>query len=114
MISKVVREFGCKRYYKRIPLKVHIISLLYEVFSYCNGLRELCESMLACEGGLNHLGFDKAPPRSTLSDVNSKRTYRCFEMLYLELLKKYHSFISDSRLKGLSIRNLKIMHSDPI
>lgn len=114
LISKVAREFGCNRYYKRIPLRVHVISLLYGVFSYCNGLRELCEGMLACEGRLNHLGLDKAPPRSTLSDVNSKRTYRCFEMLYFELLKKYHSFISDSRLKGLSIRNLKIIDSTTI
>ncbi|MBK6642782.1 MAG: DUF4372 domain-containing protein [Bacteroidetes bacterium] len=31
-------------------MRVHLISLLYGVFSYCNGLRELCEGMLACEG----------------------------------------------------------------
>ncbi|MBK9424086.1 MAG: hypothetical protein IPN54_08155 [Bacteroidetes bacterium] len=27
-------------------MRVHLISLLYGVFSYCNGLRELCEGML--------------------------------------------------------------------
>ena len=114
MINKITRETKCNRYYKRIPFRIHLVSLLYGVFSYCNGLRELCEGMLACEGKLSHLGLDKAPPRSTLSDVNSKRTYRCFESLYFDLLKKYHSFISDSRLKGLSIRNLKIIDSTTI
>jgi len=70
--------------------------------------------MLACEGKLTHLGFDKAPARSTLSDANNKRSYQVFETIYYGLLKQYHSFISDSRLKGLSIRNLKIIDSTTI
>jgi len=63
---------------------------------------------------LTHLGLDKAPARSTISDANKKRSYQVFETIYNELLKKYHSFISDSRLKGLSIRNLKIIDSTTI
>ncbi len=108
------RKHKANRYYKRLPLRVHLVSLLYGVFSYCNGLRELCEGMLACEGKLLHLGFDKAPARSTLSDANTQRSYLVFETIYFDLLKRYHSFISDSRLKGLSIRNLKIIDSTTI
>jgi hypothetical protein len=70
--------------------------------------------MLGCEGKLAHLGLDKAPPRSTLSDANNRRSYLVFETIYFKLLKQYHSFISDSRLKGLSIRNLKIIDSTTI
>jgi len=108
------RKHNSNRYYKRLPVRVHLVSLLYGVFTYCNGLRELCEGMLACEGKLTHLGFDKAPARSTLSDANNKRSYQVFETIYYGLLKQYHSFISDSRLKGLSIRNLKIIDSTTI
>lgn len=114
LISKANRKYNSNRYYKRIPLRVHLVSLLYGVFSYCNGLRELCEGLLACEGKLVHLGFEKAPARSTLSDANTNRSYLVFEMIYGELVKQYHSFISDSRLKGLSIRNLKIIDSTTI
>lgn len=114
IVSKAVKKHNSNRYYKRIPVRVHLISLLYGVFSYCNGLRELCEGMLACEGKLTHLGLDKAPPRSTLSDANNKRSYRVFETIYFEMVERYHSFISDSRLKGLSIRNLKIIDSTTI
>lgn len=114
IINAANRKHKANRYYKRIPLRVHLVSLLYGVLSYCNGLRELCEGMLACEGKLLHLGFDKAPARSTLSDANTNRSYLVFETIYFELLKKYHSFISDSRLKGLSIRNLKIIDSTTI
>lgn len=114
IINSANRKHNANRYYKRLPLRVHLVSLLYGVFSYCNGLRELCEGMLACEGKLQHLGFDRAPARSTLSDANTRRSYLVFETIYFELLKKYHSFISDSRLKGLSIRNLKIIDSTTI
>ena len=50
IINTANRKHTANRYYKRIPLRVHWVSLLYGVFSYCNGLRELCEGMLACEG----------------------------------------------------------------
>ena len=114
LIQKANRKHQANRYYKRLPVRVHLVSLLYGVFSYCNGLRELCEGMLACEGKLLHLGLDKAPARSTLSDANNNRSYQVFETIYEGLLKQYHSFISDSRLKGLSIRNLKIIDSSTI
>ena len=114
LINKANRKHLANRYYKRLPLRIHLVSLLYGVLSYCNGLREMCEGLLACEGRLLHLGFDKAPARSTLSDANSKRSYRVFETIYEELLRQYHSFIPDSRLKGLSIRNLKIIDSSTI
>ncbi len=114
IINGANRKHQSNRYYKKIPLRVHLITLLYGVFSYCNGLREICEGMLACEGKLTHLGLDKAPARSTLSDANNKRSYLVFETIYFELIRKYHGFISDSRLKGLSIRNLKIIDSTTI
>lgn len=114
IINAANRKHKSNRYYKKLSLRIHLVSLLYGVFSYCNGLRELCEGMLACEGKLTHLGLDKAPARSTISDANSKRSYQVFETIYYELLKKYHSFISDSRLRGLSIRNLKIIDSTTI
>ncbi len=114
IINGANRKHKANRYYKRLPLRIHLVSLLYGVFSYCNGLREVCEGMLACEGKLAHLGLDKAPARSTLSDANNRRSYQVFETIYYGLLERYHCFISDSRLKGLSIRNLKIIDSTTI
>jgi hypothetical protein len=60
------------------------------------------------------LGLYRVPARSTFSDANHKCSYRVFETVYQELLKLYHPFISDSRLKGLSIRNLKVIDSTTI
>lgn len=113
-ISEACGKHNSNRYYKKLPLRNHITTLLYGVFSYCNGLREICEGMLACEGKLAHLGMDKAPAKSTLSDANRNRSYLVFESIYFALVRQYHCFISDSRLKGLSIRNLKIIDSTTI
>ncbi len=113
-LSKLAQKRQSDRYYKTLPVKKHMISLLYGVFTYCNGLRELCEGLLGCEGKLAHLGFDKAPARSTLSDANTNRSYLIFEDLYFSLVSKYSSFISDSRLKGLLIKNLRIADSTSI
>ena len=113
-IRLIAYKFKADRYYKAIPLQVHLIALMYGVMSFCNGLREICEGMLACEGKLNHLGLIKAPARSTLSDANNHRHWMVFEAIYYMLLRRYHSFISDSRLKGLSIRNLKVIDSSTI
>ncbi|MEW6470635.1 MAG: IS4 family transposase, partial [Bacteroidota bacterium] len=114
IVNEAVRRFNGNRYYKKIPVRVHLVSLLYGVFTYCNGLREMCEGLLACEGRLAHLGLEKAPARSTLSDANRQRSWRIFEHLYQKLLEQYHSFIPDSRLRGLSIRRLKIIDSTTI
>lgn len=113
-IKALSRKHNSDRYYKRLPVRKHLTCLLYGVFSYCNGLRELCEGLLGCEGKLTHLGLDTAPARSTLSDANRNRSYLIYEELYFRLVGRYHSFISDSRLKGLSIRNLKIIDSTTI
>lgn len=108
LISKVHQS---DRYYKKLPLQTHLTAMLFGVLSCCTGLREICEGMLVCEGKLNHLGLQKAPARSTLSDANNNRHWTAFESIYYMLIKRYHSFLSDSRLKGLRISNLKIIDS---
>jgi hypothetical protein len=110
-VQLISKAHNSDRYYKKLPLQTHLTTLLYGILSCCNGLREICEGMLACEGKLNHLGLLKAPARSTLSDANTKRDWRAFESIYYMLLKRYNGFLSDSRLKGLRIRNLKIIDS---
>ena len=110
-VQLISKAHHSDRYYKKLPLQTHLTSMLYGVLSCCTGLREICEGMLVCEGKLNHLGLQKAPARSTLSDANNKRHWTAFESIYYMLIKRYHNFLSDSRLKGLSIRNLKIIDS---
>ena len=50
VINKANRKHRANRYYKRLPLRIHLVSLLYGVFSYCNGLREVCEGIWLAKG----------------------------------------------------------------
>jgi hypothetical protein len=85
ILGKAIKKHKVNRYYKKIPLRVQLISFLYGVFSHCNGLREIWKGMLAYEGKLTHLGSDKAPARSTLSGANTRRSYLAFETIYFEI-----------------------------
>lgn len=58
---------------------------------------------------MQQLGLNNPPVRSTLSVANRKISYLVFKELFYSLLRHYQSFILDSRLKGLSIRSLKII-----
>lgn len=89
IINGANRKHRANQYCKRLPLRVHLVSLLYGVFSYCYGLRELCEGLLACEDRLSLLGLEKAPARSTISYASYKRSYQVFETIYYGLLKQY-------------------------
>ncbi len=37
-ITKCCRKNQSNRYYKKLPVRVHLLTLLYGVLSYCNGL----------------------------------------------------------------------------
>ena len=85
VVSRSARKHQANRYYKKLPLRVHLVSLLYGVFSYCNGLRELSEGLLACEGKLSHLGMDRVPqgahfltPTANVVIGSLKRSIRSF------------------------------------
>lgn len=45
IIQSANRKHQSNRYYKRLPLRVQVMSLLFGVFTYYNGLRELCEGL---------------------------------------------------------------------
>ena len=114
ILFDIIKQCKANRYYKKFTFQEHLISALFGVLSGCSGLREIIVGIHGFQGKLKNLGLNKPVAKSTLSDANMKRSYLIFEKLYYELLKHYQSFISDSRLKGLSIRNLKIIDSTTI
>jgi hypothetical protein len=67
VINEACKKHKSNRYYKQLPLRVHLVILLYGVFSYCNGLREICEGMLGCEGKLSHLGLHRTAMYSVVT-----------------------------------------------
>jgi len=77
-------------------------------------MTEICEGMRALSGKLNHMGLKNAPAKSTACDGLRKRDSLFFEDLYFSLVKKYQSFLSDSRTFGLTFKEVLLIDSTTI
>lgn len=88
--------------------------MLLGIFSRCDSMTEICEGLRAFRGKLNHLGLGKAPAKSTACDGLRNRDSAFFEELYFTLVRKYQSFLSDSRTFGLTFSEVSLIDSTTI
>ena len=114
LIRKEVKKCDSDRYTKRFKTKDHLISMLFCSFSKCTSLREISEAMLGLSGKTAGFQLNHIPKRSTLSDANKKRDVLVFENIYHALLKQYGGFLSDSRIKDVIKKQVKIFDSTTI
>ena len=114
IIKKEVRKCDSDRYTKRFTTKDHLISMLFCSFSKCTSLREISGAMLGLSGKTSSFQLNHIPKRSTLSDANKKRDVLVFENIYHQLLKQYGGFLSDSRIKDVINKQVKIFDSSTI
>jgi hypothetical protein len=114
LVRKEVKKCNSDRYTKRFTTKDHLISMLFCSFSKCTSLREISGAMLGLSGKTAGFQLHHIPKRSTLSDANKKRDVLVFENIYHGLLKQYGSFLSDSRIKTIINKQVKIFDSTTI
>ena len=114
LIRKEVKKCDSDRYTKRFTTKDHLISMLFCSFSKCTSLREISGAMLGLSGKTSSFQLNHIPKRSTLSDANKKRDVLVFENIYHQLLKQYGGFLSDSRIKDVIKKQIKIFDSSTI
>jgi hypothetical protein len=113
-IQAIINKHQSDYYYKAFKTRTQIITMLFGIFSRCDSITEICEGLRAFGGKLNHLGLNKAPAKSTASDGLRNRSHKFFEDLYFSLVKKYQSFLSDSRTFGLTFKEVLLIDSTTI
>jgi hypothetical protein len=113
-IQGLIKKHNSDYYYKAFKTRTHLITMLFGIFSRCDSMTEICEGLRALGGKLNHLGLEKAPAKSTACDGLRKRNSGIFEDLYFSLIKKYQSFLSDSRTFGLTFKEVLLIDSTTI
>ncbi|PIX07383.1 MAG: transposase [Flavobacteriales bacterium CG_4_8_14_3_um_filter_35_10] len=114
IIKSCVNECDSDRYTKKFKTKDHLISMLFCSFAKCNSLREISGAMLGLSGKTEHFQLNHIPKRSTLSDANKNREVEVFEKIYHKLLQLYGSVLSDSRIKEVIKKQVKIFDSSTI
>lgn len=113
-VQGLINKHKSDYYYKAFKTRTHLVTMLFGIFSRCDSMTEICEGLRALGGKLNHLGLEKAPAKSTASDGLRNRPNVFFEDLYFSLVKKYQSFLSDSRTYGLTFKEILLIDSTTI
>jgi hypothetical protein len=116
-IVEMSRKNGGEKYVKSFDGYVHLLTMLFAVIMRFDSLREIEAAMTAEVRKLAHLGIEKVPKRSTLSDANARRSEKFFEDVYRDLYESNKSKLSsDSRRNGTEawIRSLRIVDSTTI
>jgi len=113
-IQSLINKHQSDHYYKAFKTRTHLATMLFGILSRCDSMTEICEGLRALGGKLNHLGMEKAPAKSTASDGLRNRSHVFFEDLYFSLVKKYQSFLSDSRTFGLTFKEVLLIDSTTI
>ena len=114
LVSGVVSKFQSDRYYKAFKTHDHLVTMLYGAMSGADTLRGLALGLMAADTKLWHLGVEKAPPKSTISDGNKLRPSAVFEEVYHRLYMHFKPLFSDSRLSGDILRRLQLVDSTTI
>jgi len=112
--NRLVAENNSDRYYKSFKCWPHFVTMMFGIFSRCDSMTEVCEGLRGMQGKLSHLGLEKSPAKSSAGDGLRNRDSAFFESLYYDLTKRYHSFLSDSRTYGLTVKDLFIVDSTTI
>ena len=116
-ILQISRNHGGERYVKSFDGITHLLTMLYAVIMRFDSLREIETSMTAEVRKLHHIGIERVPKRSTLSDANVRRSEKFFEEVYRDLYETNKSKLtSDSRRGGTEewLKRLRIIDSTTI
>jgi hypothetical protein len=113
-IQKAIDQTQSDRNCKGFTSWDHLLSMVFCGVGNCQSLREVCAAFLGLKGKTEHLGMNRIPRRSTLSDANKKRPTLFFETVYYLLLERYREGITDSRFKNKFGKSLMIFDSTTI
>ena len=116
-IIEISRKNGGEKYVKSFDGYTHLLTMLFAVIMRFDSLREIEAAMTAEVRKLHHIGIEKVPKRSTLSDANARRSEKFFEGVYRDLYDcNKDKLSSDSRRNGCEewIKRLRIIDSTTI
>ena len=87
-ITEMSRKNGGEKYEKSFDGYTHLLTMLFAVIMRFDSLREIEAAMTAEVRKLRHIGIEKVPKRSTLSDANARRSEKFFEEVYRDLYEQ--------------------------
>lgn len=110
----LVKQCGSDRYYKTFFSWEQLIVMLFGIFSRCDSMGEVCDSMRALAWKLNYLGMDCSPSKSTAGDALRDRDNELFKLYYFALIEYFKPLLSVSRKEKVSFEKFYAFDSTAI
>ena len=110
----LVSKHKTDKYYKSFFSWDQLITMLFGIFSRCDSMGEVCDSMRALGGKLNHLGTDCAAAKSTAGDALRDRDNELFKDYYFALIEHFRPFLSVSQKEDISFDRFYAFDSSTI
>jgi hypothetical protein len=83
-----VRKHRAERHARGFSCWTQMVAMLFCQLGRAQSLREIVGGLAACEGKLQHLGVESAPPRSTLAYANQHRPWELFQSVFGALYQR--------------------------
>ena len=97
IFKSIVKKYDSDKFNKGIDSWTHLISMLFCQFGHANSVRDISNGLRSITGNINHLGCSIAPSKSSISYINSTRSYKIFEEFYYALFTHLTGLMRFSR-----------------
>lgn len=91
LFSKLVAKHEAEKASKGFTCWTQLVAMLFCHLAQADSLGEISKGLKCCVGKLQHLGVEKAPPKSTLSYANMHRPSELFQDLFFQTLDFFRS-----------------------
>lgn len=95
----LVKQCESDRYYKTFFSWDQLIVMWFGIFSRCDSMGGVCDSMRALEGKLNYLNMDCAQAKNTAGDALRDRSEEFFRLYYFALIAYFRPLLSVNSAK---------------
>ena len=107
-VALLVKHTQSDKYYKSFSSWDELVTMLFGIFSRCDSMGEVCDSMRALGGKLYYLGMDCSPAKSTAGDGLRNRSKDFFRQVYEMLIGHFQSIFMN--MEHLPSDRKKIYH----
>jgi hypothetical protein len=95
--DRIVKRLDSDKHSKGINSWTHLVAMIFCHLAKSSSVREVSDGLRSAAGNLNHLGLNKSPCKSSISYINSHRTWELFKDYYFSLLDKYEPSLARRR-----------------
>ena len=115
ILQKCIHVAGSDIGFRKYTTRSQLISTLFGQLNSCYSLRDITLGMNVDTIFLKDLSLDQSPARSTMSDGNSKRSYKVYEMLFNDLVSHYKRLFAKTEkykiIKEIQGKTVKLVDS---